>query len=133
MTEAEVRAWYDRYLEVFASCCRGEGDLEPLLAFYAAPLLLTTDAGATLLPDEAAVADTVGGMVAGTHAAGYDRSDAVSIGVERLNATTALLRGVFIRRRADGSEIEPLAAAYVVVDGDAGPRIAALVVQSPVR
>ena len=128
---ADVEQWFSAYLDTYAACGRGEvEDLGRLLDHYAVPLLLSADAGVLSLTTEASVVAAARQQVEGLRAAGYDRSEVLELAVEVLNATTALLRGRFARVRRDGSEIDRLRTAYLVVDGAEGRRIAALVVET---
>ena len=64
-------------------------------------------------------------------AAAYDHSDILRFDVTLLNATSALYRQQFSRRRADGAEISRSTATYLVTDGSAGRRISALALHGP--
>jgi hypothetical protein len=63
-------------------------------------------------------------------AADYHHSDLLGSEVTVLNATSALYRGAFSRRRADGSEIGRLTVTYLVTDGTVGRRTSALALHS---
>ena len=63
-------------------------------------------------------------------AADYHHSDVLGSEVTVLNAMSALYRGAFSRRRADGSEIGRLTVTYLVTDGMVGRRISALALHS---
>jgi hypothetical protein len=59
------------------------------------------------------------------------RSEVLSSEVTVLNSTSALYRGAFSRRRADGGQLNRVAVTYLVTDGPAGRRISVLAVHSP--
>jgi hypothetical protein len=63
-------------------------------------------------------------------AAGYGRSEVLDSEVTVWNSTSALYRGTFSPQRNDGSEINRVAASYLVTDGAAGRRISVLAVHS---
>ena len=128
---SEVNRWFDEYLEAFAACGRGESETAALLAYYGVPLLLTIDDGVFALTSGGEVVATVQRQVDGMRAAGYAHSETLSSEVTLLNATSALYRGTFSRRRSDGHEISRLTATYLVTKGAAGRRISALAVHSP--
>ena len=129
MQSADVEEWFAAYLETYAAAGRGElDDLAALLEYYAIPLLVTADAGAIVLGDAEGVVAAVAAQVEGMRETGFHRSDVVTSDVEVLNESTALYRGSFARKRQDGSEIERLQTTYLIVDGEQGRRIAALVV-----
>lgn len=62
-------------------------------------------------------------------AADYHHSDVLGSEITVLDATSALYRGAFSRRRADGSEIGRLTVTYLVT-GAVGRRTSALAVYS---
>lgn len=128
MTAGDVDRWFHEYLDAFAACGRGERETAALLAYYAVPLVVTTDGGSFALTSGDQVVGMVQQQIDGMRAAGYARTAIVSSDVTVLNAASALYRGTFSRQRADGSELGRLTATYVVTDGAAGRRISVLAV-----
>jgi hypothetical protein len=128
---SDVSRWFAEYLDAFAACGRGERDPASLLAYYGVPLLLTTDDRVLALTSDDQVVAVAQQQVDGMRAADYHRSAVLDSEVTVLNATSALYRGSFSRRRGDGGEIGRLTATYLVTDGPVGRRISALVVHSP--
>ena len=128
MENKDVSDWFDEYLEAFVACCRGDKETPTLLAYYAVPLLLTTDGGFYALTSDEQVVQGVGQQVDGLRAAGFDRTETHGSEVTVLNATSALYRGTFSRQRSDGTEINRITATYLVTDGTAGRRISVLAV-----
>jgi uncharacterized NTF2-like protein DUF6841 len=122
--------WFDEYLEVFETCGRGERDAHSLLAYYGVPLLVATDDGFAALTTEDLVVAAAQQQMDGMRAADYNHSDVLGFEVTVLNATSALYKGEFSRRRADGNEIGRLTVTYLLTDGSVGRRIAALVLHS---
>ena len=131
MHDDDVDRWFGQYLDVFASCGRGERDAASLLAYYGVPLLLATDDAFVALTSDDQVIAAAQRQIDGMHAADYHHSDALSSEVTVLNATSALYRGAFSRRRVDGSQISQLTVTYLVTDGSAGRRISALALHTP--
>jgi hypothetical protein len=125
-----VTRWFADYLEAFAACGRGERDAASLLDYYGVPLLLATDDGFTALTSEDQVTAAAQQQIDAMRAADYHHSDALGSEVTVLNAMSALYRGAFSRRRADGSEIGRLTVTYLVTDGMVGRRISALALHS---
>ena len=124
-----VEDWFAGYLDAFAACARGEEDgLDRLVGHYAVPLLLTSPQGVLQLASEAEVREAAGAQAEALRAAGYERSEVLEVRAEPLNPVTVLVRGRFARRRAGGGELGRVEATYLVTDGRAGRRIAALVV-----
>jgi hypothetical protein len=101
-----VSRWFGEYLDAFAACGRGERDTASLLAYYAVPLLLTTDGGFFTLTSDEQVVAAVQQQVDGMREAGYHRSEILGSELTVLNSTSAL-------------------------DGARGRRISVLAVHSP--
>jgi hypothetical protein len=131
MDNSDVSRWFGEYLDAFAACGRSERDPASLLAYYGVPLLLTSDDGCLALISDDQVVAAVTQQVEGMRAAGYHHSQVLDSQVTVLNATSALYRGTFSRRRRGGGEISRLTVTYLVTDGPVGRRIAALAVHSP--
>lgn len=131
MHDDDVDRWFGQYLDVFASCGRGERDAASLLAYYGVPLLLATDDAFVALTSDDQVIAAAQRQIDGMRAADYHHSDVLRSEVTVLNATSALYRGAFSRRRADGSQISQLTVTYLVTDGSAGRRISALALHTP--
>jgi hypothetical protein len=127
----DVHRWFSEYLDTFAACGRGEKDAASLLACYGVPLLLATDDAFVALTSEEHVIAAAQQQIDGMRTADYDHSDILSSEVTVLNATSALYRGAFSRRRADGSEISQLTVSYLITDGSVGRRISALALHTP--
>jgi uncharacterized NTF2-like protein DUF6841 len=131
MDEWDARRWLGHYLADFAALGRGDrDDVRQLLAHYAVPLLVSTDAGTTILTDEPQVLAFAEQQLTGMRSTAYDRSEELSAETTVLNRSCVLHRGEFARLRADGSEITRLEVTYLVADAGAGPRISALVLHS---
>ena len=105
-------------------------DAASLLAYYGIPLLLATDDGFIALTSDDQVVAAAQQRIDGMRAADYDHSEVLGSEVTVLNATSALYRGAFSRRRADGAEIGRFTVTYLVTDGSVGRRISALVLHS---
>ena len=130
MDDNGVTRWFADYVEAFAACGRGERNAASLLDYYGVPLLLATDDGFTALTSEDQVTAAAQQQIDAMRAVDYHHSDALGSKVTVLNAMSALYRGAFSRRRADGSEIGRLTVTYLVTDGMVGRRISALALHS---
>jgi hypothetical protein len=128
----EVRRWFDEYLDAFAACGRGERDTSSLLAYYGAPMLITTADGFYALTTDDQVVAAMQPQVDGMRAASYDHSVILDSDITVLNSTSALLQATFSRRRSDGSEIQQLTGTYLITDGAAGRRISVLAIHSAI-
>lgn len=124
--------WFGEYLEAFAACGRGERDTASLLAYYAVPLLITTEGSVHVLTTAAEVTAAVQRQIDGMRATGFARSEILASEVTVLNAKSALYRGTFSRRGRDGGELGRLTATYLVTDGGVGRRICVLAVHPSV-
>ena len=127
----DVSRWFERYLDAFAACGRGESDTASLMAYYGVPLLVTTDGGFFALTSDDQVVAVLQQQVDEMRAAGYGRSEILDSEVTVLNSMSALYRGTFSRQRSDGGEISRLTATYLVTEGPVGRRISVLAVHSP--
>ena len=128
---AALDAWFEDYLTTFAALGRGDrDDVDALLDFYAVPLLLTTDDAVLVMASESDVITALRRQIDVLREARYGDSERLSSELTRINERTALYDAEFSRRRSDGTEIGRLAAAYLVIEGPAGRRIAALMVRS---
>lgn len=128
---AALKAWFQDYLSTFAAFGRGDrDDLDALLEFYAVPLLLTTDDAVLAITTERDVVSAMRRQIDALRDAQYDHSELLSSELTLINERTALYDAAFSRRRSDGTEIGRLAAAYLVIEGQPGRRIAALMVRS---
>ncbi len=114
MDESDVGQWFGRYVDAVAACGRGESDAESLLAYCGVPLLFATDDEFVALTSDQQVAAALQRQIDGMRAADYDHSDILHSETTVLNATSALHRGTFSRRRSDGGEIGQLTATYLV-------------------
>lgn len=130
MDKASVDSWFAAYFTDFVAIGRGDADPRLLLGHYAVPLLLSMDGTAVQLTDEAQVLGMFQQQFDSMRAEGFDRTDQVGSETEILNDTCALHRGRFVRRRADGSEINSFTSSYLIAALPEGPRITALVVHS---
>lgn len=126
-----MRRWFGEYLAAFAACGRGEREPSELLAYYGVPLLMTTDSSFAAFASEAEVVAIAKQQIDAVRAANYDHSDVLSSEVVVLNGTSALFRGTFSRRRADGSEISQLTVTYVVTRGPNGRRLSVVALHNP--
>jgi hypothetical protein len=126
----DVNRWFGEYLDAFAACGRGESETASLLDYYGVPLLITTDDGFYALTTDKQVVASIQPQVDGMRAASYSHTEIVDSEVTLLNEPSALYRATFSRRRSDDSEINRLAATYLVTDGVAGRRISVLAIHT---
>jgi len=124
----DVKHWFEDYLEVFASAGRGELEPAALLGHYGVPLLITVGGTFMALTSAEEVVGVMRRQVEEMRAADYDSTELLDEDVKVINAASALYRGTFSRRRADGSEISAITATYFVTDAPVGRRIAAFAV-----
>ena len=128
MDVAEVERWYASYVADYAAVVRGDiDDARHLLSYYTLPLLFSSDAGSMLLGDERQLLALAQQQMDGLRSACYDRSEELDAETAVLNRSCALRRGRFARLRADGTEIARVEFTYVIIEGQRGRRIAALI------
>lgn len=131
MDELAVRTWFDQYLAALAALGRNESDdLQPLLDFYALPLVVATDDAATAMTGADEVAGFARQQVAGMRAASYDHTETLQSELTMLNSASSLDGADFVRVRADGTEIGRLGVTYFITLSSDGLRISALAVKA---
>lgn len=118
--------WFDRYLDTFAACARGDRDITALLDYYAVPLIITTDAGVVAITTHEQAAAVLQGLVGGLQGAAYHHSEVLAAEASVLNTTSGLYRATLSRRDRHGREIDCVTVSYVVTDGPHGPQISVL-------
>jgi hypothetical protein len=124
----DVRAWYDRYLETFTSLAAGEhADIEEILAYFGAPLVIITEDRYQALPTRDAVLSTAQTLIDQLRRANYAGSTVHRLDIRPLNARAALVDGVFSRHDPAGNELERFDTAYLVARTDEGWRFTAIV------
>jgi hypothetical protein len=128
MDATDVRRWFDRYLDCFEACGRGESETPSLLAYYDVPLLVTTDDGFFTLTSGDQVVAMVRRQIDGMRAAAFHHVEAIEPRVNVVNQTSAFYHATFSRQRSDGSEIARLTSTYLVTDGQRGRRVSVLAV-----
>ncbi|MDD7940738.1 hypothetical protein PHK61_20140 [Actinomycetospora lutea] len=129
MDTLDVTAWFDAYLDLFVALGRGDrDDVEAILEFYGVPMLLSAPGASGWLHDTEQVIGVVRGQVEGLRHVGFDRTVVEDASTVLLNDSCARHEGRFLRLAADATVVADFRASYLIADGPAGPRIAALVV-----
>ncbi len=102
-------------------------DVRAILDYFNEPCLFLGPAGAFVVPDSETLAVMLRPVMEGLRARGYSRSE-LDIGqIKRLSARTVMAIGVAIRYRTDGQELERVGVTYLLQNGEAGWKIAVLV------
>lgn len=129
---SEVRAWFGDYFAVFRGLAGAErSDLAALLAYYGVPLAVVADDRAETLPDRAAVLGFAETTIGRLRAAGYSGGTVDRLDIRPLNARAALIDGAFTRHGRAGEPPARIGTAYLAVRGEAGWRLAALILTAP--
>ena len=113
------------YYSVFSTL-----DVNAIVACYSEPCMTIAPQGVSSAASRAALADSLAPLIGGLRARGYGRSEFVQPQVTMLGETDALVRGLAIRYTAAGPEMERLPISYLMHRGEAGWKIAVLVVGS---
>src|SRR5215467_8202171 len=111
------------YYRVFSTL-----DMNAIVSCYCEPCLTIAPQGMSSASNRAAVGDFLAPLVGALKAKGYGRSEFVQPQVTMLGEAAALVRGVAVRYTAAGSEMERIPLSYLMHRGDAGWKIAVLVV-----
>jgi hypothetical protein len=126
---SDVTTWFDAYLDLFVALGRGDrDDVEAILDFYGVPMLLSAPGASGWLHGTDQVIGVVRGQVEGLRHVGFDRTVVEDATTVLLNDSCARHEGRFLRLGADATVIADFRAGYLIADGSAGPRCAALVI-----
>lgn len=128
--EGGVHAWFAGYLSAFTALGRGECTPTELAEYFFVPLLVTTDDVVISLGSRDDIVSWLKVQADGMAAAGYDHTHVSSTDARVANGTTAVVRALMARRRADGSDITELSVTYVLVRDQHDLRVQALVAHS---
>ena len=125
---ADVRAWYDRYLDAFTGLAAGErDDLDALLEYFGVPLVILTEDRYLALPTRGAVLGTAQALIDRLRRAHYASSTVHRLDVRPLNARVAFIDGAFSRHDRTGDELERFGTAYLAARTDEGWRFTTIV------
>ena len=105
-------------------------DLKTIVSYFSEPSMTIVPQGVISAANRAVLADSLAPIVDGLRAKGYGRSEFVQAQATMLGATAALVRGVAVRYTAAGPEMERIPISYLMHRGEAGWKIAVLVVGS---
>jgi hypothetical protein len=95
---ADVRAWYDQYLDTFTCLAASElSNVEALLAYFGVPLVIITTDRYLVLPTREAVLATAQTLIDRLRQANYASSTVHRLEVHPLNARAAFVDGDFSR------------------------------------
>ena len=131
MEEVAVRAWFDEYWDALTVRGRRESDdLQPLLSYYAVPLIAVTDDVVTRLTTKEQVTAFAGQQVDGLRSANVHHIVTHRAEVTALNSRAALYMAEFVRETADGDAVAHLEVTYFITRGDEGLRIAAVAMRA---
>lgn len=118
-------------LEALHEYYKAFSTLEPsaIVSHYSEPSMTIAAQGVFSAANRAALADSLAPLVQSLRAKGYGRSEFVQPQVTMLGETDALVRGVAVRYRAAGSELERVPISYLMHRNEGGWKIAVLVAE----
>ena len=105
-------------------------DLRAIVTYFCEPSMTIAPQGVRSAASRAVLADSLAPIVEGLRGKGYGHSEFVQPEVTELGESAALVRGVAVRYTTAGSEMERIPLGYLMHSGEAGWKIAALVVAS---
>lgn len=106
MAEQEIRSLIQEVATTFGR------DVDAWLACFAAPLVIATDAATIVLdPDAARAMGTR--MFDELRERGFDHTELQETAITAVAEDVAVTHASFVRRRADGSVLEPVEATYL--------------------
>jgi hypothetical protein len=95
-------------------------NVQAILPYFHEPSLLVSPQGVLPIPDRAALAAVFGPVMDGLRAKGYGRSEFEVDEFRLLSASTAIARGVAVRYKREGQELERVGITYVLHKASAG-------------
>lgn len=126
----DFRAWFDNYLDAFAAGAAGRAEFRTLLAFYAAPLTVITDAGVIAMITEQQVSATIRQQLDGLRSQNYSSTTVERFDVSVLNERSALLGATLLRRRIGGNLLESISLTYLIIGSPPERQISVIAVRS---
>ena len=129
---ADIRAWYDRYLDTFTGLAAGErDDLDALLEFFGVPLVIVTEDRYVALPTREAFLSTAQTLINRLRQVNYDGSTVHRLDIRPLNARAAVIDSGFSRHDWAGNELERFGTVYLAAKTDGGWRFTSIVFTLP--
>jgi ketosteroid isomerase-like protein len=112
-----------RYYTTFSSL-----DVDSIAPFFHEPCLFISPQGVVTSQTSENVKEVLKQIAEGLRPKGYGRSELTNLDVQRMSDATALARGVAVRYKADGHELERVGVTYVLQKSGDGWRIAVTVI-----
>jgi SnoaL-like domain len=129
---ADVRVWYDRYVDTFTGLAASErDDLDALLEYFGAPLVIVTEDRYVASSTRDAVRSAAQALIDRLRQANYAGSAVHHLAVRPLNARAAFIEGTISRFDRAGNEFERFGTTYLAAKTDDGWRFTAVVYTLP--
>jgi len=126
--EAEIRGWFDGYLEVFGSLARGDrSDVEAVLPFFTVPMSTTSGRDHIVHMDSGQVVRAYASITHDLQDAGYDRSVADRVTIRVLNERAATVEGHGERLDKGGGRMSGFGGFFLVIRIDDAWRCTAVI------
>jgi ketosteroid isomerase-like protein len=109
----------------------GRGDVSAIGRHYDVPFVVVSSHGVKVLPTMTAIEGFFGGVIGDLRERGYSHSTRSELHVKLLDQTTTLVSAVFVRHKTDGSELETIAATYLLRKTEGEWKIAVLTPHPP--
>lgn len=119
--QSPLEALYD-YYKTFSAL-----DLNAIVQHFSEPCISTSSHGVFSADNRRGLANAFGPLVEGLKEKSYERSEFVEAEVITLSETAALVRGVAVRYKLDGSELERVPISYLMHRSAHGWTIATIV------
>src|ERR1700722_3607200 len=120
--ETAIREMLGEYYRDFSTL-----NVQAILPYLNQPALLLGPAGAIALPTPSAIEPIFGPVMEGLRTRGFARSELGSAEIRILSGQAALVTGIAIRYRTDGTELERAGITYLLRKSDDGWKIATMV------
>ena len=112
-----------RYYTTFSTL-----DVEAIARFFNEPCIFVSPQGVVASQTYDDVREVCKLIAEGFRSKGYGRSELTNLDVQRMSDTTVLARGVAVRYKSDGQELERVGVTYVVQKSGDGWTIAVTVI-----
>ena len=121
-TDREATAVLADYYRAFSTL-----DLQAVLPYFHEPSLLMGPQAVFAAPTRAELATALAPVIESLRAREFGRSELNLRDVQVLSATTTLVRGVALRYKLDGQELERIGVTYILQKAETAWKIAVLI------
>jgi ketosteroid isomerase-like protein len=119
----DVTQFLTKYYATFSTL-----DVEMIAPFFHEPSVFISSQGVLTTQNSDNVKAAFGVIADTLRSKGYGRSELANVEVQRMSDTTMLARGVAVRYKTDGHELERVGVTYILQKSDNAWKIAVTVI-----